>query len=113
MDTTNLLENITESALNLKAINPIQFEMEGKSAISDYVIVCHGTSIAHTQGIADKINFQLKQQGVLPIGIEGYENGEWILMDYNAVVVHIFVEENRELFDLEEIFKEYPQKSLQ
>ncbi|MBU2513021.1 ribosome silencing factor [bacterium] len=113
METPYLLSKITQSALDLKAINLFQFDMEGKSSLTDYMVVCHGTSTAHVQGIADRIAFDLKKDGLLPLGIEGYNEGTWILLDFNAVIVHIFLEETRKLYNFEELFQDYPSKSFE
>lgn len=113
MEAPILLEKIVQAALDLKAQNLIQFDMEGKSALADYVIVCHGTSTAHSQGISDKINLDLKHQGILPLGIEGHSGGEWILLDYNEVIVNIFLEESRQLYQLEELYQDHSSKTFE
>ena len=102
-----LLTKIIEAALDLKAQNLIQIDMEGRSSLSDYILICHGTSTAHAKGISDKINVSLKHEGVLPLGIEGYSEGEWILLDYNEVIVNVFIEESRQLYDLEELYQDH------
>jgi ribosome-associated protein len=104
MDTQTLLDLITSTAEDLKALDPAQFDMEGKSSVSDFVFICHGTSTAHTRGIADKIGLTLKKAGELSMGIEGLEGGQWILIDYNTVIVHIFLKDVREQYSLEEIY---------
>ncbi|NQU66104.1 MAG: ribosome silencing factor, partial [SAR324 cluster bacterium] len=88
------------------------FDMEGKSSISDFVFICHGTSTAHTRGIADKISLTVKKEGELPLGIEGLEEGQWILIDYNSVIVHIFLKDVREQYTLEEIYSTYLKKEI-
>ena len=105
MELDLIEETITQAALDLKAINLIRFDMENTSSLSDFVIICHGTSTTHVRGIADNISLNCKKADVLPLGVEGYEEGEWVLMDYNSVIVHIFLEETREIFNLEEIFE--------
>ena len=81
--------------------------MAGKSSLADYILICHGTSTTHVRGIADRISLDLKKEGLLPLGVEGYESGEWILLDYNTAVIHVFLEENRGFFDLEEVYKDF------
>ena len=113
MEIPYILSKVTESALDLKCINLIQFDMEGKSSIADYVLVCHGTSRAHSQGIADRILLNLKKEGLLPLGVEGYVEGSWILIDFNTVLIHIFLEDIRETFQIEEIYQDFPSKSFE
>ncbi|MCG8337158.1 MAG: ribosome silencing factor [Proteobacteria bacterium] len=107
MDIPFTLSKISQSASDLKAVDLVQIDMDGKSSLADYILVCHGTSTAHTKGIADKISLNLKKEGILPIGVEGYDSGEWILMDFNTVIIHIFLEETRETFNLEEIYQDF------
>ncbi|MGK0290321.1 MAG: ribosome-associated protein [bacterium] len=107
METAQLLELITQSAVALKAIDSVIIDFEQKSSITDYALVCNGTSTAHNQGIAERISLDLKKENILPLGIEGDREGEWILMDYNSVVVHIFTPDSREDFALETLFDQY------
>lgn len=110
METQSLLTSITETAEDIKALDLVVIDMEGKSAITDYLIICHGTSTAHSQGIADNIHLTLKKKGIHPLGIEGQEEGKWILIDYNTVIIHIFLEDIREQYNLEEIYNTYPKR---
>ncbi len=110
MDTNSLLTAITEKANDIKAIDIVVIDMDGKSAITEYLVICHGTSTAHTQGIADNISQTLKKNAVLPLGIEVMGEGRWILMDYNSVIVHIFLEDVREEYSIEEIYNTYPKR---
>ncbi len=110
MDTQTLLDFVAQTADDLKALDPLLFDMEGKSSVSDFVFICHGTSTAHTRGIADKIGLVLKKEGELPLGIEGMEEGQWILIDYNTVIVHIFLKDIRKQYSLEEIYNTSPKK---
>lgn len=110
MENKKLLDTIVSAAEDIKARDIVVFDMEGKSAISDYLVICHGTSRAHVQGIADKISITLKKEKILPLGIEGQEEGRWILVDYNSVIVHIFQEAVREQYNIEEIYQTFPKR---
>lgn len=113
METSTILETVIQSALDLKALNLIQVEMEERSSLSDYILICHGTSTAHTQGIADKISITMKNLELLPLGTEGYEDGSWILIDYSSVVIHIFTDKNRMKYNLEELYTEFKTTTIQ
>jgi nicotinate-nucleotide adenylyltransferase len=108
MNTDIILAIIRQTANELKAHELIQFNLETDAAVADFVIICHGTSTTHVRGIADKIWMTLKKQGVLPLGIEGLNTGRWVLMDYNIVVVHIFLEEIRYRYRLEDLLEGHP-----
>ena len=108
-----ILNKISQTALDQKALNLVQIDMEGRSSLADYILICHATSTAHARGIADKILINLKKEGIAPLGQEGYETGQWIILDFNAVILHIFLEETRELFNLEELYQEFTQEVLE
>jgi ribosome-associated protein len=113
MDTQSTLKTITQAASDLKARSLMEIDMEGQSSLSEYVVLCHATSTAHAKGISDKISLTMKKEKILPLGIEGYNEGEWILMDFNSVIIHIFLEETRKLYDFEDLHKDLPSKNLE
>ncbi|MGB9668482.1 MAG: ribosome silencing factor [Thermosulfidibacteraceae bacterium] len=76
------------------------------SAFCDYFIICTMEIPLHGRAIADEIDFVLSREGVYPLGIEGYEDSEWILLDYGDIVVHIFTESARKLYDLERLWSD-------
>ncbi len=104
METKRLLNEIIRSATDLKALDIVDIDVEGRSSLAEFVVICHGTSTAHAKGIADRIDQNLKKNKILPLRTEGYEVGEWILIDYNSIIVHVFLEEVRHRYSLEEIF---------
>ena len=69
-------------------------------------MICSGTSSRQNQAIADEIGLQLKKRGELPSSTEGYEQGEWILLDYGDFLVHIFSQKAREYYSLERLWRE-------
>lgn len=73
---------------------------------TDYFIICAGNSTRQTQAIADAVIEELKRAKTRPLHIEGYNNAEWILIDYGAFVVHIFTEESRSFYDLERLWRD-------
>lgn len=90
--------NIT--CLNLAKIN---------STVCDYFVVCHGTSNTHVHAIAESVEEQVnKQIGLKPSRKEGFINAEWILLDYLDVVVHVFQQNVREYYKLEDLWADAP-----
>jgi ribosome-associated protein len=76
-----------------------------KSSMADYFIICHASSDKQVSAIADSVEeFSRKLAGEKPLHIEGIESAEWILMDYFDVVVHVFLEEKREFYAIEELW---------
>jgi ribosome-associated protein len=105
MDKENQLSEAVEAALDKKAQDPVIIELGGICSFTDYFLVCTGTSTRHNQAIADTIEERLKKEGVRPLHIEGYTEGEWILLDYVDFVVHIFSARAREFYDLERLWR--------
>lgn len=73
---------------------------------TDYFIICAGNSTRQTQAIADAVIEELKGTKIRPLHTEGYNNAEWILIDYGPFVVHIFTEESRRFYDLERLWRD-------
>jgi ribosome-associated protein len=82
--------------------------MRGISSFTDYFILCSGKSDRQVQGIARSIETEMKKEGISPIGIEGFSEGKWILLDYADVVVHVFYNPIREFYDLERLWSDAP-----
>jgi ribosome-associated protein len=101
-----LLEAVTEALLDKKAKDPIilDFRKLGNS-LCDCFVVCHGTSRTQVEAIADGIIREVKKKtGSNPYHREGFENAEWILIDYADIIVHIFQESKREFYNLEQLW---------
>jgi ribosome-associated protein len=79
---------------------------------TDYFVICTGNSARQTQAIADSITDRLKEIKVRPLHTEGYNTGEWILMDYGTFVAHIFTEESRKFYDLERLWRDAERVTL-
>ncbi len=74
-------------------------------AFTDYFVVCSGTNPRQVQAISDEVEMRLKKAGHPPRQLEGYKQGEWILLDYVDFVVHVFSEKARKYYDLERLWK--------
>ena len=82
-------------------------------SFTDYFIIVTGTSDRHVQAMADKVNLKLKKEHqLLPITFEGYDQGQWVLLDYGDFVLHIFQPETREHYSLDDFWGNAPQLSL-
>ena len=76
------------------------------SAIADYFIIASANNINQVQAISDEIDFILGKEGIMPKAIEGNKNASWMLLDYNDIVVHIFLREDRAFYDLDRIWRD-------
>ncbi len=101
-----LVQVITAAMQDLKAHKIIDLDLRKlDNAIAAHFIVCHGTSNTHVVSIAEAVEKEVKE--VLnehTFRKEGYKNGEWILLDYSSVVVHVFQEKIREFYNIEELW---------
>ena len=97
---------VIQACLDKKAEELSILELEKDSgALTDYFVVCSGTNPRQVQAIADEVELQLKRAGIRPNHVEGYNNAEWILLDYVDFVVHVFSEKSRRFYDLERLWK--------
>lgn len=89
-----------------KALDILVLRLSAITEFTDYFIICSGSSTRQTQSIADEIRDQLKKSKVRPLHTEGYNTGEWILIDYGIFVVHVFTEKSRQFYDLERLWRD-------
>jgi ribosome-associated protein len=95
-----------QACLDKKAEEISILEMEkGAGAFTDYFVLCSGTNPRQIQAISDEVELRLKAAGLRPTHIEGYNQAEWVLLDYVDFVVHIFSEKARKFYDLERLWK--------
>jgi len=91
---------------NKKGENLAIMEMDRASgAFTDYFVVCTGTNPRQIQAISDEVEQRLSQRGIRPNSVEGYNQAEWVLLDYVDFVVHVFSERARKFYDLERLWK--------
>jgi len=113
MNTNELLAEIIACLEDIKALDIVEVDLQGESSLADYLAVGTGTSTAHVKGIHDRLHFKLKELGVYPLGVEGYDTGEWILMDYNDIIVHLFLEEVRDDYAIEDLHEKAIKRRIQ
>ena len=95
-----------------KGIEPVLLEVTKFCSFADFFILCSGGSQRHVLALAQHVEEALAQAGVKPLGVEGREEGQWVLMDYNTVVVHIFLQPRREFYNLEDLWSEVPKTQI-
>lgn len=87
-----------------KAVDAVVLDVRGKTGITDFMIIVSGTSNRHLRSIADTVVEHAREHGIRPLGIEGVESAEWILVDLADVVVHAMLPRVRDLYRLERIW---------
>ncbi len=106
---TELKEFIVDKIDDLKAKNIITFDVKEKSTITDFMVICSGTSKTHVKAIAEYIALETKNAGVPPLGVEGRDGSEWVLVDLGSVILHVMQEQTREFYQLEKLWSDTPE----
>ena len=94
------------AAAEKKALEPTVLDLRGISTFTDFFLIFTGANRRQVQAISDEVVEQLKRHGSPAARVEGYQNAEWILIDYGDFVVHIFDEKARRFYDLERLWRE-------
>ena len=98
-----------QAIVDHKGLEPVILEVKGLCSFADYFIVCAGGSRRHVLALAQHLLESLAKVGARPLGVEGLEEGQWVLLDYNDLVIHIFSQPLREFYNLEGLWAEAPQ----
>ena len=104
MTIEEMSQAICKAASDKKASDIVTMDMRGISPSTDYFVICSANTATQVRAIADSIEEQLGEAGVDFLHKEGYREGEWVLMDYGDVVAHVFMQEAREYYALEQLW---------
>ena len=97
-------EVIARLASEKKAMDIVILKMAEVSLVTDYIIICSANSTTQVRAIVDHVEEKLSEAGVEPLHKEGYREGRWILLDYSECILHVFVEEDRRFYNLEQLW---------
>jgi ribosome-associated protein len=98
-------KNLVVDALEeLKAVNPVTLDVTGLTDVMDFLVIASGTSNRHVKSLADNVCMQAKKNGIRPLGVEGESTGDWVLVDFGDVVVHVMLPAVRDFYDLERLW---------
>lgn len=100
------LETAVRAATDKKATEIVVLELKELASFTDYFIICNGRVNRQVQAITDEIVEKLRDIGVRTTHVEGYQMGEWVLLDYGDFIVHIFNEQSRRFYDLERLWRD-------
>jgi ribosome-associated protein len=99
---------IARAGLDKKAEDVLVLDVRGLTSYADYFVLMTADSDRQAGAIADQVDHKLKEGGAQKVGVEGYETGRWILIDYGDVVAHVFSREARGFYDLEGLWADAP-----
>lgn len=106
MDNKSLSLEVFKALDDKKAHDIKVLDVQGVTSVADYFVIATGTSTKHASSLAESVEEALTGIGLSVSHKEGYRTGEWILLDYLDVVVHVFTQETREFYKLEKMWKD-------
>ncbi|MGD8559052.1 MAG: ribosome silencing factor [Gammaproteobacteria bacterium] len=104
MNTEALLDLVIEALEDMKAQDIHVVDVRGKTSVTDIMVVASGTSARQVKSQAERVVEKAKHNGVQPLGVEGENDGEWVLVDLGDVVVHVMQPEVRDFYHLEKLW---------
>ncbi len=104
VNTATLRQSVVDALEELKAKDIREIDVRGKTSIADLLVVASGTSARHVKSIADEVVKFAKKAGVMPLGVEGEQEAEWVLVDLGDVIVHVMLPRIREFYGLERLW---------
>ena len=102
--TAELRKTVVAALEELKAKDVREIDVRGKTSIADLLVIASGTSARHVKSIADEVVKFAKKAGVMPLGVEGEQEAEWVLVDLGDVIVHVMLPRIREFYGLERLW---------
>lgn len=108
LDPRSIALRCAELADQKKASDIVILDVKNIFPLSSYFVICSGESDRQVRAIASNIEEVLGKDKIFPMGIEGLTEGKWVLMDYDEVILHIFQEEVRSFYDLENLWSDAP-----
>lgn len=106
IEPQELARELLAVAEDRKAWDPVLLDVRGKTTVADYFVVCEGETDRQLRAIADAMLERAKELGMRPLHVSGYEDATWILLDFDAVLAHIFLPGERAYYDLESLWSE-------
>lgn len=107
VQSTELKDFVLDKIDDLKAKNVVVLDVKQQSSITETMIICTGTSKTHVRAIGEHVVVEAKKAGEQPLGVEGRDSSEWVLVDLGDVILHIMQEQTREYYQLEKLWSEH------
>tara|TARA_R110002110_G_C13470513_1_gene720782 strand:- start:16202 stop:16537 length:336 start_codon:yes stop_codon:yes gene_type:complete len=104
MEAETLKHVVVDALEDLKAINVVTLDVRELTDVMDYLVIASGTSNRHVKSLANNVSMEAKKRGTRPLGVEGDDAGEWVLVDFGDVVAHVMLPATRDFYDLERLW---------
>lgn len=95
---------LLDVAEDKKAWKPLQLDVREKTTLADFFVICEGETDRQVRSIADAMLERAREEGIKPMAIDGYGDAAWVLLDFDAVIAHIFLPGERSYYDLESLW---------
>jgi ribosome-associated protein len=95
---------ISDALADMKALEVKLLDVRGLTDIADYMVIASGTSDRHVRSVAQRVVEKVKEAGFRPLGVEGQQDGDWVLIDLSEVIVHVMLPRVREFYGLEKLW---------
>jgi ribosome-associated protein len=110
MQTEEIKQLVINALENMKAKDITVIDVRDRSSVTDFMILATGTSKKHAQAVCDNASTDAKAKGLKPLGAEGRDSSDWMLLDLGDVIVHVMTEQARNFYDLERLWGEPSEK---
>ena len=104
MNSEQLSDFVVKALDDGKGQNIVKLDVRKMTSVTDFMIVAGGTSSRHVQALVEDVAVKAKEANHKPLGVEGEEGGEWVLLDLNDVLVHVMLPKVREFYNLEKLW---------
>jgi ribosome-associated protein len=104
MQSEQLVDLVTHALEDMKGQQIRVLDVRGKTPLTDFMVIASGTSNRHVKSLADSVAVKAKEAGVQPLGMEGQDGQEWVLVDLNDVIVHVMLPKVRDFYNLEKLW---------
>jgi ribosome-associated protein len=104
MDSEQLSDLVVDALDDVKGVDIVKLDVRDMTTVTDYMVVASGTSSRHVQALVDNVAEKVREAGHKPVGVEGEEGGEWVLLDLQDTLVHVMLPKMREFYNLEKLW---------
>ncbi len=109
VQSAELKQFVVDKVEDLKAKDVVVLDVTGQSNVTDFMVICSGTSKTHVKAIAENAVLEAKRADLHIHGVEGRESSEWVLVDLGDVILHVMQDQTREFYQLEKLWSEKPE----
>jgi ribosome-associated protein len=104
MKSTQIKKLVITALEDMKAKDLVTLDVRKLTSVTDYMVIASGSSNRHVKSMAGNVVSEAKKQGLMPVGVEGENAGDWVLVDFGGVLVHIMLPDTRAFYDLERLW---------